>query len=64
MKFHFEASSEFKNLTMSLCYNRKPRPSGRGKEELKKLKVHPRETYDDVVKRLIEEYRRRRHEKD
>jgi hypothetical protein len=31
---------------------------------LKKLKVHPRETYDDVVKRLIEEYRRRRHEKD
>jgi hypothetical protein len=50
----------------------KPRPSGRGKvfkllfakEELKKLKVHPRETYDDVIKRLIEEYRRRRHEKD
>ena len=33
------------------------------KEELKKLKVHPRETYD-VIKRLIEEYRRRRHEKD
>jgi predicted CopG family antitoxin len=31
---------------------------------LKKLKVHPRETYDDVIKRLIEEYRRRRHEKD
>ncbi|NHW22894.1 MAG: hypothetical protein HA489_01360 [Archaeoglobales archaeon] len=34
------------------------------KEELKKLKVHPRETYDDVIKRLIEEYRRRGHEKD
>jgi len=23
--------------------------------ELKKLKVHPRETYDDVIRRLIEE---------
>jgi predicted CopG family antitoxin len=23
------------------------------KEELKKLKVHPRETYDDVIKRLF-----------
>jgi len=32
------------------------------KEELKKLKVHPRETYD-VIERLIEEHRRRRHEK-
>jgi predicted CopG family antitoxin len=31
---------------------------------LKKLKVHPRETYDDVVKRLIEEHRRRGHEED
>ncbi|MFP3264649.1 MAG: hypothetical protein RXO54_02310 [Acidilobus sp.] len=28
------------------------------KEELNKLKVHPRETYDDVITRLIEEYRR------
>jgi predicted CopG family antitoxin len=34
------------------------------KEELKRLKVHPRETYDDVIKRLIEEYKRCRHEKD
>jgi len=34
------------------------------KEELKNLKIHPRETYDDVIKRLIEEYKRRRHEKD
>jgi predicted CopG family antitoxin len=33
------------------------------KEELKKLKVHPRETYD-VIERPIEEHRRRRHEKD
>jgi predicted CopG family antitoxin len=31
---------------------------------LKKLKVHPRETYGDVIKRLIEEHKRRRHEKD
>ena len=28
------------------------------KEELKKLKIHPRETYDDVIKRLIEVYRK------
>jgi len=28
------------------------------KEELNRLKVHPRETYDDVITRLIEEYRR------
>jgi len=28
------------------------------KEELNKLKVHPRETYDDVITRLIEEYKR------
>jgi len=28
------------------------------KEELKKLKTHPRETYDDVVRRLIETYRK------
>jgi predicted CopG family antitoxin len=34
------------------------------KEELKRLKIHPRETYDDVIKRLIEEYKRSRHEKD
>jgi len=34
------------------------------KEELKKLKVHPRETYDDVIKRLIEECKKRGHEKD
>jgi predicted CopG family antitoxin len=34
------------------------------KEELKRLKIHPRETYDDVIKRLIEEYKRCRHEKD
>lgn len=27
------------------------------KEELKKLKIHPRETYDDVVRRLIEVYK-------
>lgn len=27
------------------------------KEELKKLKAHPRETYDDVVRRLIETYK-------
>jgi len=33
------------------------------KEELNKLKVHPRETYDDVITRLIEEYKRCRHEK-
>jgi len=32
---------------------------GKGtKEELKGLKIHPRETYDDVIKRLIEEYKR------
>lgn len=23
-------------------------------EELKKLKIHPRETYDDVIRRLIQ----------
>ncbi|MEM1605833.1 MAG: hypothetical protein QXW41_06290 [Fervidicoccaceae archaeon] len=34
------------------------------KEELKRLKIHPRETYDDVIKRLIEEYKRSRHAKD
>ena len=28
------------------------------KEELKRLKVHPRETYDDVIRRLIEAYRK------
>jgi hypothetical protein len=28
------------------------------KEELNRLKVHPRETYDDVITRLIEEYKR------
>jgi len=28
-------------------------------EELKQLKVHPRETYDDVVKRLIEAWKGR-----
>jgi predicted CopG family antitoxin len=28
------------------------------KEELKKLKAHPRETYDDVVRRLIETYKK------
>ena len=27
------------------------------KEELNRLKVHPRETYDDVIKRLIETYK-------
>ncbi len=27
------------------------------KEELGKLKIHPRETYDDVIKRLIEFYK-------
>lgn len=32
---------------------------GRGtKEELERLKVHPRETYDDVIRRLIEAYRK------
>ncbi len=28
------------------------------KEELRRLKIHPRETYDDVIKRLIEEYKK------
>jgi len=28
-------------------------------EELKKLKIHYRETYDDVIKRLIEYYKNR-----
>jgi predicted CopG family antitoxin len=28
------------------------------KEELKNLKIHPRETYNDVVKRLIETYKK------
>jgi len=27
-------------------------------KQLKELKVHPRETYDDVVQRLIKEVRR------
>jgi predicted CopG family antitoxin len=27
-------------------------------ESLKKLKAHPRETYDDVVRRLIEAWRK------
>ena len=27
-------------------------------EELKKLKIHPRETYDDVIRRLIEFYKK------
>jgi predicted CopG family antitoxin len=27
------------------------------KEELKKLKAHPRETYGDVIRRLIETYK-------
>jgi transposase len=34
------------------------------KEELKRLKIHPWKTYDDVIKRLIEEYKRSRHAKD
>jgi len=34
------------------------------KEELRRLKIHPRETYDDVIKRLIEEYKRCKHEED
>lgn len=29
-------------------------------EELKKLKVHHRETYDDVVRRLIEAWKAKR----
>ena len=33
------------------------------KEGLRRLKIHPRETYDDVIKRLIEEHKRRGHEK-
>ncbi|MGB9779087.1 MAG: DUF7557 family protein [Candidatus Bathyarchaeales archaeon] len=28
------------------------------KKELRKLKVHPRETYDDVIRRLIEAYKK------
>jgi predicted CopG family antitoxin len=28
-------------------------------EEIKRLKVHPRETYDDVIKRLIEAWKGR-----
>ena len=28
------------------------------KEELDKLKIHQRETYDDVVRRLIEAYKK------
>jgi predicted CopG family antitoxin len=28
------------------------------KEELRRLKVHPRETYDDVIRRLIEVYKK------
>jgi hypothetical protein len=28
-------------------------------EVLKRLKVHPRETYDDVVKRLVEAWKER-----
>jgi predicted CopG family antitoxin len=34
------------------------------KEELKRLKNHPKETYDDVIKRFIEKYKRCRLEKD
>jgi len=33
------------------------------KEELNKLKIHPRETYDDVIKRIIDEYKRCSYEK-
>jgi len=29
------------------------------KEKLKSLKIHPRETYDDVIRRLIEIYEKR-----
>jgi len=32
------------------------------KEKLKRAKIHPRETYDDVIKRLIEVYDRCWHE--
>jgi predicted CopG family antitoxin len=32
-------------------------------EQLKRLKIHPRETYDDVIARLIEFYRQRNEEK-
>jgi hypothetical protein len=32
------------------------------KEELKRLKIHPRETYDDVLSRLIDEYKKCRKE--
>jgi len=28
------------------------------KEELDSMKVHPRETYEDIIKRLIEAYRK------
>jgi len=28
-------------------------------EELKRLKIHPRETYDDVIKRLIATWKER-----
>jgi len=30
-------------------------------EELKRLKVHPRETYDDVIKRLIKAWKEQTH---
>ena len=30
-------------------------------EELKKLKIHPRETYDDVIKRLIKNGKNKTH---
>jgi predicted CopG family antitoxin len=30
-------------------------------EDLKRLKFHPRETYDDVIKRLIEAWKERTH---
>ena len=30
-------------------------------EELKRLKVHPRETYEDVIKRMIQAWKERTH---
>jgi len=29
------------------------------KKELDRLKIHRRETYEDVIKRLVEEYKKR-----
>jgi len=26
-------------------------------EELKKMKLHPRETYDDVIRRIVQEWK-------